>query len=196
MHSLKSQTPYCWAPVQKGILLSTRSFIDLARFLISQGMEFLIAARLTSDSIESLFSTLRFITGPNANALRLCQVIKVIIALDLLNSDNEKFNDNQAINYDVCKLDNSDSTDLISQVSISPRIFPTIKIDLRRTEREALYYIAGAIARFIYTLSKPLYMRKAKPIILCPTCKLLLTNQIISQNISFNQNKINHNFSN
>ena len=175
----------CWAPVQKGILLSTRSFIDLARFLLSQGMEFLIAARLTSDSIESLFSTLRFITGPNANALRMCQVIKVIIASDLLNSDSEKFNDNQAINYRLTEIDENEPIDLISQIPILPFFFPTEQIDLVRTEREALYFIAGAIARYIYNLSKPLYIRKAKPIILCPTCQLLLTTQYSSNN-SFN----------
>ena len=174
----------CWAPVQKGILLSTRSFIDLARFLLSQGMEFLIAARLTSDSIESLFSTLRFITGPNANALRMCQVIKVIIASDLLNSDCEKFNDDQAMNYRLVEIDENDSDYVISEVPISPFFFPTNHIELVRTEREALYYIAGAIARYIYNLSKPLYIRKSKPIILCPFCQSLITTQN-SSNTSF-----------
>ena len=88
------------------------------------------------------------------------------------------------------------TTDLISQVPISPLFYPSIKIDLLRIEREALHYIAGAIARFLYNLSKLLYIRKAKPIILCPTCEFLLTYQIILENISFNQNIISINLSN
>lgn len=172
----------CWTPVQKGILLSTRSFIELARILFSSGMIFLLAARFTSDAIKSLFSIMRFISGPNANALKMCRVIKLMIASDLLNSSIPSFNDNSAVNYIVMENNYSLSIDPFAEVALLSYMLDRKESVEQQTEVEVLYYIAGAIARFVYNLSKPLYLRKSKAIVLCPTCEALLNSNNLTLN--------------
>ena len=121
---------------------------------------------------------MRYISGPNANALRMCQVIKLMIASDLLNSYVCFTNDNEAINYRINENDNFSSSDAFAQVPIPPVIFSTRKTPIKHTDKGTLFYIAGAIARYIYNLSKPLYIRKTKPIVLCSTCESLLNTKI------------------
>lgn len=164
-------------------------------------MEFVLAARFTSDSIESLFSIMRSISGPKANALKMCQVIKLLIASDLLNSNIESFNDDEAVNYRIVDSNISVNSVFVANDSISPVLTPSENAPPNQTEREALFYIAGAIARYIYNLSKPLYIRKTKPIILCSKCEQLLNKKhstaqsvnALSKNTMLNLNSENYN---
>ena len=92
-----------------------------------------------------------------------------MIASDLVNSNVCFTNDNKAINYRINENDNSFSSDAFAQVPIPSVMFTTTVTFIKHTDKEALFYIAGAIARYIYNLSKPLYIRQTKPIVLCST---------------------------
>ena len=72
-----------WKPVQTRIILATTGILQLAEELIEDGMDFLMKARLTQDSLENLFSTIGLeTTTPSAiefrNSLKLVTVAQFL----------------------------------------------------------------------------------------------------------------------
>lgn len=67
-----------WKPYQKGIIITTQSFLDIADLLLNErGYKFVLGARFTSDCIENIFSVLRM-KNCILNALQLKHNLKLI----------------------------------------------------------------------------------------------------------------------
>ena len=92
---------------------------------------------------------MRYISDPNSNALRMCQIIKLMIASDLLNLNVCFTNDNKDINYRINENDKISCSDAFAQVPISSFMFTITVTSIKHTNNEALLYIAIAIARYI-----------------------------------------------
>lgn len=65
-------------PVQKGVIISTKSILDLADYLFRErNFQFLLTGRLTQDCVENLFSVLRS-KNVILNALQFKTNVKLI----------------------------------------------------------------------------------------------------------------------
>ena len=84
IESLQVGEKHIWKPWQTGILITTKSVIELSRFLLeSQNFKFILTSRFMQDCIENLFSLLRAKhVIPNAlqvkNDLKLISVAQYI----------------------------------------------------------------------------------------------------------------------
>lgn len=65
-------------PVQRGVIITTKSIIELSTYLINEkGYQFVLAGRLTSDCVENIFSCVRA-KQPIPTALQFKQNLKII----------------------------------------------------------------------------------------------------------------------
>lgn len=67
-----------WKPFQKGVIISTLSYIELSKYLIKEGnYKFVLCGRFTQDCIENLFAILRS-KHCTLNAVQLKSNLKLI----------------------------------------------------------------------------------------------------------------------
>lgn len=65
-------------PVQRGVLIATRTYIELSMYLINQkGYRFVLGARLTTDCVENIYSALR-VKHPILTALQMMQDLRAV----------------------------------------------------------------------------------------------------------------------
>nr|ACJ50158.1 transposase [Glyptapanteles indiensis] len=86
-----------WKPVQTGILLATTTVVSLHRDLVIDGkMSYLLTARLTTDSVENLFSQIRGCGGGDTNPgpVQVRNIIRLISISQYLHTPKNT-------NYDV-----------------------------------------------------------------------------------------------
>ncbi|CAF2744721.1 unnamed protein product [Lepeophtheirus salmonis] len=71
-----------WKPVQKGIVLSTTSFLELSEYLISQaGFAFVFGSRFTQDCLEKYFLNIEIKTPSH---MELKNVLKIVTLTQFL----------------------------------------------------------------------------------------------------------------
>lgn len=71
-------------PVQRGVIISIKSIIELSTYLINEkGYLYVLAGWLTSDCIENVFSSVR-VKQPSPNVLQFKQNLKIIAISEYL----------------------------------------------------------------------------------------------------------------
>lgn len=48
-----------WKPFQRGMLVATTSILEMSKFLLEQGFDYVLPGRLTQDCLENLFSIMQ-----------------------------------------------------------------------------------------------------------------------------------------
>lgn len=133
-------------PVQAGIMLTTKSVIELTDYLITQHKYlFVLAGRLTQDCVENLFSLIRA-KNIIPNALQFKQNLKLIALSQYFKScDNTSYNEDDrsfiGISLPNKKLEPKlDNYNISLPVEINP-----INVEINNIELNILYNIAGYI---------------------------------------------------
>lgn len=67
-----------WKPLHTGSLLSTLSFISLAKAAFNKGYGFLMGSRFSQDAVENIFAQIRKKSGMNPSALDARKALKLI----------------------------------------------------------------------------------------------------------------------
>lgn len=85
-------------PVQRGVIISTKSIIELSTYLLNEkDYQYVLAGRLTSDCVENIFSSVRA-KQPSPNALQFKQNLKIIaISKYLKPIDNSSYEEDDRI---------------------------------------------------------------------------------------------------
>lgn len=135
-----------WKPVQTGVMITTRSILDVSDELLRAGYGFVLTSRFTSDCIENLFSCVRTNNAVPTplefkNKLRLlcmAQFLQVKSSSSYQIDDDGKF----LVDLVECKKNSAQSDDdqlIAEEVSFSDTV------SIFEAEYASLYYLAGYI---------------------------------------------------
>lgn len=131
-------------PVQRGVIITTKSIIELSIYLINEkGYLYVLAGRLTSDCVENIFSCIRA-KHPSPTALQFKQNLKIIaISKYLKPIGNSSYDeDDRIIVGDF--LSKPKAREIKKQLPPVPDLL-TKEIHIGNVEMNILYYIAGYI---------------------------------------------------
>lgn len=167
-----------WFPVQSGIVLSSRSIIDISRKLLEEGKLFILTARFNQDALESFFGAVRSHSGINADASSVFRVLKMVICLEHVSSKSCS----TIRDYDKCQFSqgyrtrplfdqNTSVTDARPYVRRSATLVTNSNDQYNSIELQALYYIAGSAAHHLLTAGRLNSRRSTEQKIFCATCK-------------------------
>lgn len=165
-------------PVQRGVIISTKSIIELSTYLLNEkGYQYVLAGRLTSDCMENIFSSVRA-KQPSPNALQFKQNLKIIAISKYLkpvgNSSYEE--DNRIIAGDFL---GKSKPKVNKKIPLVPDL-STKRINLDNIEINVLYYIAGYILSRIskYNIICKLCLNSAGSLTYEPILNVTYTNFI------------------
>ena len=142
-----------WKPVQAGIILSTKSVLNLCDDLLGEKLDFLLTGRLTQDCVENPFSVVRS-RKPIPSAREFKYALKLICVAQYLKPV-------RGSNYE--QDDREFLGDLLPDEIVPPAVEPdlddtdiTITIDelLNPNEEQSLYYLAGYCVQSLKKLSQ------------------------------------------
>ncbi|KAG0425452.1 hypothetical protein HPB47_027397 [Ixodes persulcatus] len=156
--SIESSEKPVWKPIQTGIILSTTSALqDQKLYLNEMDFKFLLLSRLTQDSLENLFSTLRSKNPvPRPTEFR-CALRHATMAQFLRPSKDGSYTDDQG--FLLAGIPSKDAPKA-GDGSIAT---PEELLDLELPEQESLQYLAGYV------------VRKVKQNLTCNLCIAALT---------------------
>jgi hypothetical protein len=142
-----------WKPVQTGVLLSTRSVLNLCEDLLGDTLQFLMTSRLTQDCVENLFSVVRSKNAiPTSREFKYAlRVICVAQYLRPVGSSNYDCDDREYLG----ELLPTDITPTVTDIPDSTGLedaYLTLTIqsasdELGSLEKQSLYYLAGYCAQ-------------------------------------------------
>ena len=93
-----------WKPIQTGVLLSTKSLLDLFDVLVlKSSLKFLLTGRFTQDSLENLFSQLRGFGDSHPSPVQLRHNLRLICLAQFMqipkNTSYEKSDDTYLLSF-------------------------------------------------------------------------------------------------
>ncbi|KAG0443149.1 hypothetical protein HPB47_015242 [Ixodes persulcatus] len=140
--SIESSEKPVWKPIQTSIILSTTSALqDQKLYLNEMDFKFLLLSRLTQDSLENLFSTLRSKNPlPRPTEFR-CALRHATMAQFLRPSKDGSYTDDQG--FLLAGIPSKDAPKA-GDGSIAT---PEELLDLELPEQESLQYLAGYVVR-------------------------------------------------
>lgn len=151
-----------WKPYQKGLIITTQSFLDVTEFLLEKRKyKFVIAGRFTQDCIENLFSVLRM-KNCVLNALQFKNNLKLITISHYMRrvaTSNYDEDDRQFL-PDFLKMVKDSKKSSENENSDSVNIEPFVehedfdKITVNNTQLNILHLVAGYLIRSITRTEK------------------------------------------
>lgn len=154
--SLKIGTKGAWKPVQTGVVLCTKSIIDIqATLLNDNNYKFVLTSRFTQDSLENLFSLVRA-KQPAPTALQFKQNLKLIMLSQYM-KDVKKGNydedDRETLTGFLEHINTSNHTQEEKEPEL-PDDFQINSLELSPSEMNSLYCLLGYIIKSINHNSK------------------------------------------
>lgn len=152
-------------PVQRGIVITTKSVIDLTQYLIThKSFKFVLTSRFTQDCIENLFSQIRQKNVPNPlqfkNDLKL---ISIAMFMKYVNNSNYENDDQEYLSGFIEYLSGKQQNKFVADSNNNNNLtnidtIPPYKKDSRKklttVDLNSLYNIAGYILRSITKMCK------------------------------------------
>lgn len=146
-----------WKPLNKGMILSTLSFCDLAEYLFSRGFDFILGHRFSQDATENVFSQIRKKEGKMPTSRQCLRAIKLISVGQFISDiDRTNYcNDNDRFLLDFFHKKNRSNeiehenearifvTKNIPEPQISTLTFDFMKDKLDMRVFRSIYYLAG-----------------------------------------------------
>lgn len=131
-----------WKPIQTGIILSTKSVIQLSDELSAHGLDFLLTSRMTQDCLENLFSTVRLKTAV-PSAIEFRNSLKIITVAQFLKTakNSSYFVDESTYLGNYLEKVESEPADVMCEeivVSNADNLE-----DLDSADSNVVYYLAG-----------------------------------------------------
>lgn len=140
-----------WKPVQTGILMSTRSVLNICSELLDDSFQFLLTSRLTQDCVENLFSVVRSKNAtPTSREFKYAlRVICVAQFLHSVGSSNYDYDDREYLgellpSNSMPAVKDVPDTALLENVNT---LTVSATCDLNNLEKQSLYYLAGYCAQ-------------------------------------------------
>lgn len=134
-------------PVQAGIILTTKSIIELSDYLLSnRGYLFVLGGRFTQDCLENLFSLIR-VRNVVPNALQFKQNLKLIAISQYIKPLQHSNYDEDDRQFLHC-FNRQKSRKKPEQISFAPDLIlpaSSLNVQLNNIEMNILYNIAGYI---------------------------------------------------
>lgn len=146
-----------WKPFQKGVIITTKSYIELATFLIEvRDYNFVFGGRFTQDCIENLFSVLRM-KNCVLNAIQLKNNLKLIsvshymrrISNTNYDEDDREFPPDFLSTVKNLKKEELNHTDMTTPSGIDPNFNNNYNITINNIELNCLNHIAGYLIKSI-----------------------------------------------
>ena len=142
--------------VQTGIMLTTQSFIDLTKYLISKRKYlYVLGGRFTQECVENLFSNIRK-KFPVPNALQFKHSLKILSVSQYfqeLNNTNYEQDDGNLI-ADFLKRFNKDKSKVVEQIPVIPLEAENKVINMNNFEMNSLYNVCGYVISRICKLNR------------------------------------------
>lgn len=139
-------------PVQKGIMITTTSIIELTNYLLNKrGYKYVLGSRFSQDCIENLFSLIRA-KNPTPNALQFQQNLKLIIISQYFKSlDTSNYEKDEGEVIDVLNTSpKKESVETEQTITLTPKN----NIIINDIELNILYNTAGYIITSIIKCNK------------------------------------------
>ena len=146
----------CWKPWQTGVLMSTKSIIQLQeRLLVSENYGFVLTARFTSDCIENLFSQVRSKNPvPSAKEVKAnMRAVSIAQFLKEKKGANYSFDDGDFL-ADFLKVPAREVTEEEDEEDDEIESNPNLRFDLSVQEEHVLYYVSGWVLKGVKNNSK------------------------------------------
>lgn len=132
-----------WKPVQTGVVLSTRSILDIQEEILGKGHSFLLTSRFTQDCLENLFSSVRM-KNPVPTPIEFKYALRIITVSQFLKTSHasnyqEDSSEFLADFFDQTPLPSQEEPDLEDiQLNANQSVE-----DLSNAEMNSLYYLVG-----------------------------------------------------
>lgn len=144
-------------PVQRGVMITTKSVIELTTYLINErGYLYVLAGRFSQDCVENVFSNIRK-KFPVPNALQFKQSLKILMVSQYLQTlQNTNYEQDEG-SFITDFLRRPAKTNPNQFEEISPVLPPGIKnniINIPKKELNSLYGICGYIITRVSKLTK------------------------------------------
>lgn len=144
---ISTTTTVSWKPIQTGIILSTQSVLDIAKELVEGDViRFLLTSRLTQDSLENLFSTVRM-NNAVPTALEFRNALKIITVAQFIKTPRHSSYDISDSEYLANYLSNvpSDAGMNVDE-QLDTEVVVVSEGDVENfdlSEKSSLYYLCG-----------------------------------------------------
>ena len=138
-----------WKPWQTGLLMSTKSILQLQeRLLVSEDYGFVLTARFTSDCIENLFSQVRSKNPvPSAKEVKAnLRAVSIAQFLTKKKGANYSFDDGEFL-ADFLNVPAHEGTEEEAEENHEIENNPNLRVDLTRQEEDILYYVCGWVLK-------------------------------------------------
>ena len=159
-----------WKPWQTGVIVTSRSIIDLAEYLLKEeGFKFLMTRRLTQDCAENLFSVIRR-PNPRPDAKQFRSRLRLTTLTQFMetpSNGNYDIDDSDILvdflKFPKCTYMVSDKPDLLQNAAtVDPN--NNWKKQYNKHDTQSFYYWSGHLMRKV--------LRRVK---WCPACKAIIT---------------------
>lgn len=133
-----------WKPLQTGLIITTKSIIELSDYLLNNhNYEFVMAGRFSQDCLENIFSSLR-VRNPVLNALQVKNNLKLVtVSSYMKDTTTSSYNkDDREILPEFLKVVRKKKQSNTNRNIIIPDL-PIVRIKLSKIDLNILHNIAG-----------------------------------------------------